>query len=189
MDELDLSDLELPRLPTGRSEMRLVKEKFQKIHDSAGRIRETFFNLQGAFHMSSNPDRFALDWMKKDYFLNCIQQKLSEVESMISVATGGIGASLPVVSNLETVRALNKTKKNAQLERRPVDIRRKRKKRKRDYDRAHTKLHAVQTPLVEAHRPNKKRISEASRHQKNFKAKAKKTGVPKTLHPSVKSDS
>ena len=33
----------LPRLPTGKSEIRLVKDYFQRIHDSAGRIRETFF--------------------------------------------------------------------------------------------------------------------------------------------------
>ena len=41
----DLAEIGLPRLPTGKSERRLVKESFQRIHDSAGRIRETFFNL------------------------------------------------------------------------------------------------------------------------------------------------
>ena len=33
------------RLPTGKSEVRLVRKYFHKIHDSAGRIKETFFNL------------------------------------------------------------------------------------------------------------------------------------------------
>ena len=37
---------ELCRLPTGKGSIRLVKEKFQRIHDSSGRIKETFFNLK-----------------------------------------------------------------------------------------------------------------------------------------------
>ena len=61
----------------------------------------------------------------------------------------------------------------------------KRLKRKRDHDKAQRKLDTLQTPLVEAHRPNKKRRSEASRHQKTYSKTVKKTRVPKELHPTL----
>ena len=40
----DDEDSQLERLPTGKTESRLLKENFQNIHDSAGRIKETYYN-------------------------------------------------------------------------------------------------------------------------------------------------
>ena len=109
---LDSTALPLLRLRTRKSEIRLVKDYFHRIHDSAGRIRETFFNLQGAMRMASNQDAFAEKWLEKNEVLQSIYDKLSEVESMVTVATAGVGTSFPVVSNLETVRAANKISRN-----------------------------------------------------------------------------
>ena len=106
---------------------------------------------------------------------------------MLTVASAGAGTSLPVVSNLETVRAANKTGRNPQSERRPHNIRIQVQKRKRARDTAQKNLAALQTPLVEAHRPSKKRASEASRHQKNYELASKKSRVPKKLHPLIES--
>ena len=55
---LDIAGPMLPRLPSRKSELRLVKDYFQQIHDSAGRIRETFFNLQGALRLTMSQDTF-----------------------------------------------------------------------------------------------------------------------------------
>ena len=106
---------------------------------------------------------------------------------MTMVATGGTGNSVPVVSNLESVRAANKAGRVAQMEQRPQDLMRQRLKRKQDHEAAKRKLDTVQTPLVEALRRSKKRMSEANRHQKNYSRTAKKTRVPKELHPSLTS--
>ena len=175
----------LSRLPTGKSEVRLVKDYFRKIHDSAGRIKETFFNLQGALRVASNQKAFAADWIDKKDLLNAAQQKLLEVESMLMVATGGVSNVFPVVSNLEEVRAMNKSGVKPQLERRPRDVRELQRNRKRAREAARTALATLQTPLVEANRPNKKRESEASRHQKNYLAAVKKRKVPKVLHSFI----
>ena len=86
---------------------------------------------------------------------------------------------------MESVRAANKASSVAQMEQQPQDLMTKRLKRKRDHDAAQRKLDTLQTPLVEAHRPNKKRMSEASRHQKTYSKTAKKTRIPKELHPTV----
>ena len=103
------------------------------------------------------------------------------------MATGGTENSVPVVSNLESVRAANKVGRMAQMEQRPQDLRELRLKRKRDHDAAQKKLDTVRTPLVEAHSPSKKRKSEVSRNQKNYSKTAKKTRVPKELHPLLNS--
>ena len=102
------------------------------------------------------------------------------------LATGGVGNAIPIVSNLETVRALNKSDGSAQRERRPMDVRTQRRKRKRAHEAAQTKLATVRTPLVEANRPNTKRVEEASRHQRNYEVAAKRSRVPKILHSSIK---
>ena len=182
----DVAKMGLRRLPTGKTERRIIKDNFQEIHDSAGRIRETFYNLQGALHISSRQDSFVSAWMKKGPILDTIKEKLLEVESLMAVATRSVGCSFPDVSNVETVKALNKAGCDAQRERQPKDIRVQRQRRKRDYDTALTALDRLQMPLVEAHRPNRKRISGAS-HQKNYARKAKKTRVPKQLHFAIKS--
>ena len=101
------------------------------------------------------------------------------------VATGGVGSAFPVSSSLETVKARNKFSGVPQLERRPMDIRAQRLNRKRKHQLSRQNLDKVQTPLVEAHRPSKKRISEASRHHKNYEIAAKKSRVPKNIHTSV----
>ena len=103
------------------------------------------------------------------------------------LATGAADGNVPVVSNLEALRASNKSTTNAQEQRRPTDLRAQRRKRKQDFDAAHKNLAAVRTPLAEANRSNKKRKSEASRHQKNYKTTAKKTKIPKSFHSSLKS--
>ena len=87
--------------------------------------------------------------------LSSVDEKLSQVESTLLTALGGVGASIPVVSNVQSVRALNKSGRDPQLERRPCDIRVLRQKRKRVHETAQTILHTVQTPLVDANRPNK----------------------------------
>ena len=180
-------EVNLRRLPTGKTERRIVKENFQQIQDSVERLRETYYNLQGALRISSKQDGFVSDWIKKSPILFTIKEKLLELESLTAVAVGRTGSSIPVISNVEAVRAMNKAGNDAQRERRPLDIRVQRQKRKRDHDRALKALDTLQTPLVEAHRPNKKRISEASRYQKNYERIAKKKRVPKQLHSAIKS--
>ena len=138
--------------------------------------------------MTSNQNRFAAQWIEKSGTLQSIQGRLSEVESMLTVATAGFRTSLPVVSNLETVRAANKTQRDLQQERRPRDIKNQRQKRKRAREAAKRKLATVQTPLVEAHRPSKKRASEANRHQKNYELASKKYRIPKKMNPLMKSN-
>ena len=173
------------RLPTGRSETRLAKQYFQNIHDSAERIKETFYNLLGALHVSGDQTKFASEWLEKGDFLDDFLQRLTGLESMLMVASGGVGGRIPIVSNLPVVRAANKSSGNAQRERRPMDIRTKRQKRKRDHEKARSNLATLRTPLVEAHRPNKKRVEEASRHKKNYERAAKRSRVPKVLHPLI----
>ena len=106
---------------------------------------------------------------------------------MLTVAAAGTRTSIPVLSNLEMVRAANKTGRKPQSERTPQDIRILGQERKRARDAARRNLAALQTPLVEAHRPSKKRASEASRHQKNYELVSKKSRVPKKLHPLIES--
>ena len=186
VDHFPVEDtFELARLPTGKTERRLVKENFQRIHNSAGRIKETVFNLQCAMRFSSAKNKFAAEWIKKADVLGAVQQKLSEAESMLMIAAGAAGTSYPVVSSLETVRASNKVSGVAQKQRRPFDVRYHRQKRERVFEVTRKQLNAVQTPLVKANRPNKRRKSEASRNQKNYKIAAKKTKIPKSLHPSL----
>ena len=103
------------------------------------------------------------------------------------LASGANSSSYPVVSTLETVRASNKVSGFAQQERRPFDVRAQRRKRKKVFQKTRKYLDTVQTPLVEANRPNKKRKSEASRHQKNYKIAVGKSKIPKSLHPSLNS--
>ena len=160
---------ELCRLPTGKGSLRLVKEKFQRLHDSSARIKETFFNLQSALRIAPKQDKFAFDWLKKMNILNAAEEKLSQVESMIMKAAGGTGQSLPVISNLATLQARNKICSSALREKRPHDVSTQRQKRKHAQETAQKKLDSLQTPLVEANRPNKKRKSEVSRNQKNYK--------------------
>ena len=197
-----LVEMQHCRLPTGRSETRLAKANFQKIHDSAARIKETFYNLLGALRVSSDQRNFALEWLEKENyldvfkqrlaglesgnFLDVFQQMLAGLESMLMLASGGAEHKIPIVSNLQAVRAANKSSGNARKQLRPVDIRTERKKRKRAREDARSNLATVQTPLVAAHRPNKKRVTEASRHQKNYEVSAKRSRVPKVLHPSIK---
>ena len=48
LDELHLSDTEnteLLWLPTGKTERRLVKDYFKKLHDGTRRLQEMFYNL------------------------------------------------------------------------------------------------------------------------------------------------
>ena len=120
-DPVATLDITLRRLPTGKSMRRLADGYFQKLHDSAGRIRETFFNLRGALRNSSNPDNFAEAWCKKSAILEAMLQKMTEVESMALVATGGTRNAVPVVSNVESVRAANKVGSMSQMEQHPQD--------------------------------------------------------------------
>ena len=177
--------MQLVRLPTGVSEKRLLNGEFQKIHDGAGRIKDMAYNLLGALRVSSKKDKFVPIWLDKSDILHAVKQKISEAESMFLLASGAAGGSFPVVSSLEAVQASNKGTSEAQKERRPQDIKIQPKKRKIGA-MSRGKLHTVQTPLVEANRPNKKRKSEASRHQKNYQAAARKSKLPKSLNPSIK---
>ena len=186
MDAADQDSPEFVRLPTGKTEHRLIKDYFQRIHDSAGRLRETFFNLQGALRLSSNKEGFIADWLKRSNILQAVQQKLSEAESMMMLTTGAGFGAYPVVSNLEAVRASNKSTRRAQRERVPQDVRAQYAKGKRKLDVALKRLAKVQTPLVEAHRPNKKRKSEINRNKKNYEAAVRKRKLPKELHSSLK---
>ena len=181
----DVSDVLLQRLPSGKSMKRLADDYFRQIHDSASRTRETYFNLRGAVRTSQNPDKFAEEWISKSRILETVLEKLSEVESLTMLAAGASGKSFPIVSNLVRVRAANKAGSYAQREQRPQDFRKQQGKRKREHEAARRCLDTLQTPLVEAHRPNKKRKSEASRHQKNYQRAAMKTRVPRELHPSM----
>ena len=185
-DDDENNETQLERLPTGTSEMRLLRNRFQSIHDRAGRLKETFFNLLGALRVNSGDERFLTNWAGKNNILSSVDEKLSQAESMLLTALGGVGANIPVVSNVQSVRALNKSGRDPQYERRPCDIRVLRKKRKRSNKSARTFLHTVQTPLVDANRPSHKRINEAKRHRRNYEAAAKRSRVPKTLHSSIK---
>ena len=49
-EKMNMIEGQLQRLPTGKSMRRLANDYFRKIHDSASRTRETFFNLQAASH-------------------------------------------------------------------------------------------------------------------------------------------
>ena len=186
LGESDWGISELPRLPTGKTVHRLTTNLLRQLHDSAGRLKETFFNIQTAFRVSSNQAEFVSGLANKFNALQAVHQKLSEAES-IMMATTGRGGSYPVISNVEVVRASNKLCAAPQQERRPEDVRLQREKRKRQLDAAIKNLDAVPTPLVEANRPNKKRKSEASRHQRNYRVATKKKTIPKALHPSLKS--
>ena len=177
--------LEHARLPTGKTERRLIKKSFREIRNNAGGIKETMFNLQCALQMSSNKNKFAAEWIEKTDILGAVQQKLAEAESMLMLASGASRGSYPVVSSSAMVRASNKVSASQQKERRPCDVRAQRQKRERFLERTHKHLDAVQTPLVEANRPNKKRKSEASRNQKNYKIAARKLRIPESLHPSI----
>jgi len=75
---------------------------------------------------------------------------------MLTFASADVGTSFPVVSNLDTVRAANKISRNPQSERKPHDIKNQVQRRKRARDTAEEHLAALQTPIVEAHRPSKK---------------------------------
>ena len=178
-------DVELERLPTDKTARRLVKKEFQEIHDSAGRIRETLYNLLGALRVNQNQAKFVSEWMLKNNVLSAVKKKLLEAESMLMTATGAHDGCIPVVSNLDSVRALNKSMRDPQTERRPLAIREQRQERKRARAAANSILDTVQTPLIEAHRPGKKRKAEASRQKKNYAAAAKRTRVPKTVHSSI----
>ena len=101
-------------------------------------------------------------------------------------ANTGSGGTFPVISNIEVVRASNKFSRDARIVRRPEDVRMQQRKRKRQLDAALKNLEAVPTPLVEANRPNKKRKSEASRHQRNYQKTTSRKMIPKELHPSLK---
>ena len=103
------------------------------------------------------------------------------------LATGGVGNALPIVSNIQSVRALNKSGRSAQNELCPRDVIIKRTKRKWVDEEIRKNLAAVQTPLVEAHRPSKKHGEEASRLQKNYRLAVKKSKIPKSFHTSMKS--
>ena len=173
------------RLATGKSEKRLVRQQFQKLHDSAARLKDTFYNMQGAFQVSSNKDLFALEWIEKMDILTSAEQMLSQLESMMMLASGGTGKSYPVVSSLEAVQARNKTSRFALRERRPLDVQTQRQNRRRMRETMRSHLDSLQTPLVEANRPNKKRKSEASRNQKNYKRAADKARIPLSLHRSL----
>ena len=83
------------------------------------------------------------------------------------------------------MRALNKSGGNPQLERKPIDVRAQRQSRKRAREAAQINLHSIHTPLVEAHRPSKKRTAEAERLRKTYKAAARKSRVPETIHAAI----
>ena len=145
-----------------------------------------FYNLQGAYRVSMNKERLSREQIEKSSILQAVEQKLSEAETPMMLATGAPNGGVPVVSNVEAFRASHKSTADAQ-EKSPMDLREQRTKRKQEFDVAHKNLAAVRTPLVEANRPNKKRKSEAGRHQKNYKAATKKTKIPKSIHSSLKS--
>ena len=186
-EDTDNDIAELMRLPTGKTARRLAKDYFQEIHNSAGLLKEAAFNLQGALRVSANQEKYALEWMEKRNELDAVTRKIAEAYSILMAAAGAGGCRLPVVSNLESVRASNKSDRAAQVEQRPLSVREKRLKRKRDQEAAAQNLDKIQTPLVEAHRPNKKRKSEASRHQKTYLRAAKRSKIPKALHISIQS--
>ena len=176
---------ELERLPTGKTARRLVKKEFQEIHDSAGRMKETCYNLLGTLRVNQNQEMFVAEWLLKNNVLSAVKKNLLEAESMLMMATGAHDACIPVISNLDSVEALNKFTRDPQTERRPLAIREQRQERKRAHEVANSILDTVQTPLIEAHRPGKKRKAEASRHKKNYAAAAKRARVPEIVHSSI----
>ena len=110
--------------------------------------------------------------------MSSVKETLSQVESMLMMATGGVGTAFPVVSNLASLRALNKSGGIPQLERKPIDVMVQRQSRKRAREAAQINLHSTHTPLVEAHRPREKRTAEAERLRKTYEAAARKSRVP-----------
>ena len=176
---------DLARLPTGRSSIRLARTEIKEAQKVVERLRGTLFNLDTALAMTSNQTKFANKLIEKTSVFTSMKKKLLEMESTLLVAMGGGTKLLPVISNLETVKASNKYGAHHQGECRPQDVRAKRLKRKRVQQKALSLLATVRTPLVEANRPNKKRASEACRHQKNYKVAARKTRVPQAFHSSI----
>ena len=73
--------------------MRLLRNRFQSIHDRAGRIKETFFNLLGALRVNSSDERFLTNWAVKNNILSSVDEKLSQAESMLPTALGGVRAA------------------------------------------------------------------------------------------------
>ena len=68
----------------------------------------------------------------------------------------------------------------------PLDIRERRDRRKRQRE-ATAKLAKVQTPLVEASRPNKHKYSERNRQQEIYLKRRKKRKLPSQFHPHLES--
>ena len=101
-------------------------------------------------------------------------------------ASGGTGSSIPSLLNLASVTASNKFGGESIDEAKPQDVRGALRRRKR-LRKVSTMLAKVQTPLVEANRPNKHKESERSRHQANYEARRKRMKIPKQFNPHLES--
>ena len=170
--------------PNGDSDVRLVKKAFKKCFQRAKRLQEYFFRLESAASITSGQKSFIQDWLAKLNIVQDIEKQLSNCESALLKASSASGVSLPSFLNLTSVRAVNKFGGGEVSENKPQDVREAREGRKRR--RQHeSMLEKLQTPLVEANRPNKRNKSERSRHQANYQARRSKTKIPVVLHPQL----
>ena len=169
-------------LPSGVSEVKMVKNVFMKCLSQCKRMEEIFYNLNSACGHSREQLSFAREWLPKLNTVCDIEAHLGQLEAALLKLSGGTGRSLPSFLTLTTVKAANKIRAGVVVESKPQDVREKRRARKRN---AGTMLAKLQTPLVEANRPNKQRQSERSRHQANYEARRKRFKVPEELHPQV----
>ena len=176
----------LVALPRGITESKLAQKAFDRCYVRCKRMQEYFYNLKIACGSKPEQMDFVRQWLPKLPMLNDIEACLGKIESGIVKAAGGAGTSLPTLLDLSTVRAANKIGGRAVHEAKPLDAREKRNRRKRQRE-VTTKLAKLQTPLVEANRPNKHKESERCRQQEMYLKRRKKRKLPSQFHPRLES--
>ena len=101
----NFNDFSFPTLPSGDSDIRLIKKSFKKCFDRAKRLQEYFFRLGSAAGISSGQKSFIHEWLPKLRIIHDIEDQLGNCESTLLKASGAARGSIPSFLNLASIQA------------------------------------------------------------------------------------
>ena len=107
-DELVIAgtDRHFATLPSGDSDVRMVKKSFNRCFRRCKRLQEYFFRLENTAGIKSTQRSFVNNWLEKIHVVDYIDEELASLEAMLLQASGVSENSIPSFLNLSAVQAL-----------------------------------------------------------------------------------